>query len=163
MWNFCFLNSRVLRFLTLLQLNLMVPIDPDDGLADRLEALGDLAACSKVLSTAEKVGKLFPEPPDDEILHIVAQIPGVPIKWKITRTEQAVIIDQRIKRSLDCFANMLRHFWKILSRPPSSNLHYSEQPRICSKPSNTVLSWQPESFIVRSSSVRWWWNQEDIW
>jgi hypothetical protein len=51
----------------------IVPIDPDDSLAQRLEASGDIAMCSKELSSEEQVEELFPEPPSQKHLHIVVQ------------------------------------------------------------------------------------------
>jgi hypothetical protein len=62
----------------LFQLDVMVPIDPDDGLAQRLEALGDIDAYSRKLSSGERVGALFPEPHSEDNLHIVVQCPERP-------------------------------------------------------------------------------------
>ena len=56
----------------------MVRIDPDRSLVQRLARLGDIAACSRELSSGEKVGNLFSEPPSDEDLHIVVQCPSSP-------------------------------------------------------------------------------------
>lgn len=56
----------------------MVPIDPDSSLAQRLEGLGDIAACSRELSSGEEVGVLFPaEPHSQARLHIVVKCPDV--------------------------------------------------------------------------------------
>ena len=54
-----------------------VPIDPDDSLAQRLAELGNIAACSRELSSGEQVGALFPEPHSQEHLHIVVQCPDI--------------------------------------------------------------------------------------
>jgi hypothetical protein len=61
----------------LFQLNVMVPIGPDHSLAQRLADLGNIAACSKELSSEEVVGELFPEPHSEKHLHIVAQCPEI--------------------------------------------------------------------------------------
>jgi hypothetical protein len=60
----------------LFQLNEMVPIGPDHSLAQRLADLGNIAVCSKELSSEEVVGELFPEPHSEKHLHIVVQCPG---------------------------------------------------------------------------------------
>lgn len=60
----------------LFQLNVIVPIDPDDTLAQRLAALGGIGAYSRKLSSGESVGVLFPEPPSKDNLHIVVQSSG---------------------------------------------------------------------------------------
>lgn len=62
--------------LELLKLNVTVPIDPDDSLAQRLAEL-NIAACSRELSSGEQVGVLFPEPHSQEHLHIVVQRPDI--------------------------------------------------------------------------------------
>jgi hypothetical protein len=54
----------------------MVPIGPDHSLTQRLADLGNINVCSRVLSSEEKVGDLFPEPPSQNHLHIVVQRPG---------------------------------------------------------------------------------------
>jgi hypothetical protein len=61
----------------LLQLNVPVPIDPDNSLAQRLAELGNITACSRRLSSGERVGVLFPEPHSQEQLHIVVQCPHI--------------------------------------------------------------------------------------
>jgi hypothetical protein len=71
----------------LFQLNVIVPIGPDDSLGPRLEALGDIDACSRKLSSEEKVGMLFPEPLSEDNLHIVVQCPGE-YRWLIVPYEQ---------------------------------------------------------------------------
>ena len=50
-----------------------VPIDPDCSLVQR-EALGDIDAHSTMLSSAQRVEALFPEPHSQVNLHIVVQI-----------------------------------------------------------------------------------------
>ena len=55
----------------------MVPLGPDHSLAKRLADLGNIDACSRELDYAEEVGELYPEPPSDKHLHIVAQSPGI--------------------------------------------------------------------------------------
>jgi hypothetical protein len=57
----------------LFQLNVIIPIDPDHSLVQRLAAQDNIAACSGELSSGQKVGVLFPEPHSDEHLHIVVQ------------------------------------------------------------------------------------------
>ena len=52
---------------------MMVPIDPDDSLMQRLAALGDIVACSRKLSSGEEMAELFPEPHSRKHLHIVVQ------------------------------------------------------------------------------------------
>jgi hypothetical protein len=66
----------------------IVPIDPDDSLAQRLKALGDINAYSRKLSSGEKVGVLFPEPHSEDNLHIVVpKCPGE-YRWLIIPYEQ---------------------------------------------------------------------------
>ena len=57
----------------LFQPNGTVPVDPDRSLARRLADLGNIAACSKELSSGEEVGELYPEPHSLKHLHIVVQ------------------------------------------------------------------------------------------
>ncbi|KAF8327351.1 hypothetical protein F5887DRAFT_1274679 [Amanita rubescens] len=71
------LHDTDARHLRLLKLNMMVPIDPDRSLAQRLADLGNIAAYSRELSSGEEMGELFPEPPSDKHLHIVVQRPGI--------------------------------------------------------------------------------------
>jgi hypothetical protein len=52
----------------------MVPIDPDDSLAQQLEALGDIDAYSRKLSSGERVRALFPKSHSEDNLHIVVQL-----------------------------------------------------------------------------------------
>ena len=66
-----YLRSTPSNFL--FQLSVEVDIDPDRTLAQRLEVLGNIAACSRQLSSGEKVGDIFPEPHSDMYLHIVVQ------------------------------------------------------------------------------------------
>ncbi|KAF8343536.1 hypothetical protein F5887DRAFT_918364 [Amanita rubescens] len=63
--------------LKLLKLNMMVPIDPDHSLAQRLADLGNVDAYLTELSSGEKVGELFPKLPSEKHLHIVVQRPGI--------------------------------------------------------------------------------------
>jgi hypothetical protein len=65
----------------------IVPIDPDDSLAQRLEALGDIDAYSSKLSSGQKVEVLFPEPHPEDHLHIVVQCLGE-YRWLIIPCEQ---------------------------------------------------------------------------
>jgi hypothetical protein len=71
----------------LFQLNVVVPIDPDDSLVQRLGALGDIHVYSRELSSEERVGVLFPEPHSKDNLHIVVQCPGE-CCWLIVPYEQ---------------------------------------------------------------------------
>ncbi|KAF8222023.1 hypothetical protein L208DRAFT_1414058 [Tricholoma matsutake] len=57
--------------LKLCKLNVVVSIDPDDSLVQRLEDLGDIHAYSRELSSEETAGVLFPEPHSEDNLHIV--------------------------------------------------------------------------------------------
>ena len=66
---------------------MIVPIDPDDSLAQRLEALGDINAYSRELSSGERVRVLFPEPHSEDNLHIVVQYPRED-RWLIFPHEQ---------------------------------------------------------------------------
>ncbi|KAF8333265.1 hypothetical protein F5887DRAFT_994782 [Amanita rubescens] len=63
--------------LKLLKLNVMVPIDPHRGLAQRLADLGNIDMYSTELSSGEEVVELFPEPPSKKHLHIVVQRIGI--------------------------------------------------------------------------------------
>ena len=65
----------------------MVPIDPDDSLAQRLEDLGDINAYSRELSSGERVRVLFPEPHSEDNLHIVVQYPGE-YRWLVVPDEK---------------------------------------------------------------------------
>ena len=65
----------------------MVPIDPDDSLAQRLEDLGDINAYSRELSSGERVRVLFPEPHSEDNLHIIIQYSGE-YRWLIVPCEQ---------------------------------------------------------------------------
>ena len=56
---------------------MMVPIDPDHSLAQRLADLGNIDAYLTELSSADKVAELFPKPPSEKHLHIVIQRPGI--------------------------------------------------------------------------------------
>jgi hypothetical protein len=58
----------------------IVPIDPDDSLAQRLKALGHIDAYSRKLSSGEKVGVLFAEPLSEDNLHIV--VPKCPGEYR---------------------------------------------------------------------------------
>jgi hypothetical protein len=71
----------------LFQLNRDVSVSPDRSLAQRLGALGDIHAYSTELSSAEKVGALFPEPHSEDDLHIVVRRPGE-YCWIIVPYEQ---------------------------------------------------------------------------
>ncbi|KAF8234009.1 hypothetical protein L208DRAFT_1394861 [Tricholoma matsutake] len=73
--------------LKLWKLNETVPIDPDDSLAQRLEALGDIDAYSRKLSSGGRVRELFPEPHSEDNLHIIVQCPGE-YCWLIVPYEQ---------------------------------------------------------------------------
>jgi len=61
------------RHLELRKLNVIVPTDPDDSLAQRLAAFGAIDAYSRKLSSGERVRALFPEPYSEDNLHIVIQ------------------------------------------------------------------------------------------
>ena len=52
---------------------MLVPINPDHSLAQRLAYLGQPATYSRELSSAEEVGELFLEPHSRKHLHIVVQ------------------------------------------------------------------------------------------
>jgi hypothetical protein len=65
----------------------VVPIDPDHSLAQRLADLGNIDAYSTELSSAEEVGELFPEPHSRKHLHIVVQCPRE-YRWLIVPYEQ---------------------------------------------------------------------------
>ncbi len=54
-----------------------VPIHPDKSLEQRLANLGGITACSKLLSSEEEMGTLFPEPHSQKHLHIVVQRPEI--------------------------------------------------------------------------------------
>ena len=90
-----FLNTKGARLLTLFQLDVIVPIDPDDSLAKRLKDMGTIVY-SKKLSSGEEVGELFPEPHSLKHLHIVVQyddilVPSGPsgeYRWLIVPYEQ---------------------------------------------------------------------------
>ncbi|KAM6502196.1 hypothetical protein JOM56_002173 [Amanita muscaria] len=60
--------------LKLRKLNVAVPIGLGHSLAQRLEALGNLATCSQELSLEQEVGELFPDPHSQKNLHIVVQL-----------------------------------------------------------------------------------------
>jgi hypothetical protein len=55
----------------------IVSIDPDHSLAQRLADLGDISGYSNQLSSGEEVGVLFPEPHSQKHLHILVQISGL--------------------------------------------------------------------------------------
>lgn len=55
----------------------MISIGPDNSLVERLTELGDISTYSTELSSEEKVGVLFPDPPSDEHLHILVQRPEI--------------------------------------------------------------------------------------
>ncbi|KAF8222703.1 hypothetical protein L208DRAFT_1412889 [Tricholoma matsutake] len=80
-------NVDLLKAVVQLRLNETVPIDPDDSLAQRLEALGDIDAYSRKLSSGERVRELFPEPHSEDNLHIIVQCPGE-YCWLIVPYEQ---------------------------------------------------------------------------
>jgi Crinkler effector protein N-terminal domain len=71
----------------LFQLNVIVPIDPDDSLVRRLDVLGNIDTYSRKLSSGEKVMVLFPEPHSDVNLHIIVQCPRE-YRWLIVPYEQ---------------------------------------------------------------------------
>ena len=66
---------------------MIVPIDADNSLAQRLEALGDIDAYSRMLSSGERVRVLFPEPHSEDNLHIVVQYPGE-YRWLVVPDEK---------------------------------------------------------------------------
>jgi hypothetical protein len=65
----------------------VVPVDPDHSLAQRLADLGNVATSSRELISGEKVGVLFPEPHSENNLHIVIQCP-CEYRWLIVPYEQ---------------------------------------------------------------------------
>ena len=66
---------------------MIVPIDPDKSLVQRLEALGDINAYSTELSSEERMSVLFPEVHSEDNLHIVVQCPRE-YRWLIFPHEQ---------------------------------------------------------------------------
>jgi hypothetical protein len=65
----------------------VVPVDPDHSLAQRLADLRNVATSSRELSSGETVGVLFPEPHLKHNLHIVIQCPRE-YRWLIVPYEQ---------------------------------------------------------------------------
>jgi len=65
----------------------VVPVDPEQSLAQRLANLGNISTFSRELSTGESVEELFPEPHSKGNLHIVVQCPRE-YRWFIVPYEQ---------------------------------------------------------------------------
>jgi hypothetical protein len=73
-----FISSGGMRLLTFSpQLNVVVPIDPDYSLVQRLADLCNIATYLKELSSGQELGEIFPEPRSKKHFHsIVVQYPA---------------------------------------------------------------------------------------
>ncbi|KAF8804045.1 hypothetical protein BYT27DRAFT_7259493 [Phlegmacium glaucopus] len=134
--------------LELWKLNVMVPIDPDHTLAQRLVDLGNIATCSKLLSSGKKVGVLFPEPHSGEHLHIVVQIldpPSLnaasrPISWYSFE-----LIERMNEPLYDCLRPEASEPFKVVTAMPD-NLDLSNPSTFSNLPWPSLLSMPYQHF-----------------
>lgn len=98
----------------------MVPVDPDNSLAQRLAELGNISEYSTQLSSGKQVGELFPEPYSHKHLHVVVQCADIVLS---SLSGEYCWLIVHVRAELMILLNFSPHLHICFNCPPRSYLN----------------------------------------